>query len=182
MSSENKNVKTVIELAGPSMFIECSLLNDEQLQDYVDSKDDEDDHSDMVESLLANSDISFTGVRSDNCSVLVNGNEMYSDLDEIMNDCVVTFYPSRSLLSIDEGQYAFMHIELEKGIWGRLEIDGEFDETKLVFAVQSFELPDGDDVTLILAQYDGVPLEYDSPDAGSDIQDNVFNYGYEEVA
>lgn len=182
MGSNNKRIKTVIELAGPSMFIECSLLDDKQLQEYIDSKDDEDEHSDMVESLLANSATSFTGVLADRCSVLVNGNEMYSDLDEIMSHCVVTYYPSRPLLPIDEGQFAFMHNELEKGIWGGLEIDGEFDETKLVFAIQSFELPDGEDVTLLLAQYDGVPLEYDSPDAGSDIQDAVFNFYDDEVA
>lgn len=176
---ENSSIITVIELVGISGLLECRKLTAVQLSEYIEKTGDE------FESLITmhqdNADVSVMGILPETCSVIINDDSLYEDLDEINLQCMVISYPRKNLLNIAENEFCYFHSEIEEGVWGILEINGEFDESKLVFFKRQYELPNGDDVSLLTAEYDGKPFGYGSPDQNS-VGDSVYDYFTKECA
>ncbi len=173
---------TIIELSGLSTFMECKKLNSAQLSAYVARKNEGGDgFEQLTTSYQDEADISVMGILPDTSSVIINGEVYYDDLDDINLNCVVISYPRVNLLDLNEDEFCFFHSEIEKGRWGSLEIEGEFDSSKLVFIKRQLELPNGDDLTLLTAEYDGNTFGYDSPDQIS-VNNSVYDYLTEKVA
>jgi hypothetical protein len=153
---------TTISLYGNGITLTCSVSDRHGLQEFMSNPDADvfaDFHDKCSKSVI------IQGVFADTCQVLVDG-ESWNErvgINELMTDFFINCTPMRRIINIDDGHYLLITSEAEEGEIFSIEIE-DFDETKLVLLRQMYEHPNGSEMALITATYDGAPMRFASPD------------------
>jgi len=155
-----------IKLVGNGLTISCTIISETDKNRYLDLKDSGTDGlEDLVNEFLDNAQVTTMGLISDQCLVLVN-NSNWNDIEnfkDLLRNFPLHSNPLHELISVPDNKFCFMQIEYEQGTWFQLHLDEYFDDSKLVFDCVLYELPNGDEYSLLTAKYDGISLEYSDP-------------------
>jgi len=172
--SKNKpkaNQKTVIEIWGYGVDVEFALIPEErgrELESYEEDEEQEseDDYKSFSEQLWEIFDSQMNGFGgATEVSLFVNDKEIESfTVDE--EQAKKTWKEKHDVVG-DGVQWIVGEITGSKGCWGKVEIDGDFDRSKLSFEIRTITLY-GDAYSCLDVFYDGVELEFIGTDTNYD--------------
>ena len=172
--SKNKpkaNQKTVIEIWGYGVDVEFALIPEErgrELESYEEDEEQEseDDYKSFPEQLWEIFDSQMNGFGgATEVSLFVNDKEIESfTVDE--EQAKKTWKEKHDVVG-DGVQWIVGEITGSKGCWGKVEIDGDFDRSKLSFEIRTITLY-GDAYSCLDVFYDGVELEFIGTDTNYD--------------
>jgi hypothetical protein len=172
--SKNKpkaNQKTVIEIWGYGVDVEFALIPEErgrELESYEEDEEQEseDDYKSFPEQLWEIFDSQMNGFGgATEVSLFVNDKEIESfTVDE--EQAKKTWKEKHDVVG-DGVQWIVGEITGSKGCWGKVEIDGDFDRSKLSFEIRTITLY-ADDYSCLDVFYDGVELEFIGTDTNYD--------------
>jgi len=172
--SKNKpkaNQKTVIEIWGYGVDVEFALIPEErgrELESYEEDEEQEseDDYKSFPEQLWEIFDSQMNGFGgATEVSLFVNDKEIESfTVDE--EQAKKTWKEKHDVVG-DGVQWIVGEITGSKGCWGKVEIDGDFDRSKLSFEIRTITLY-GDAYSCLDVFYDGVELEFIGTDTNCD--------------
>jgi len=97
--------------------------------------------------------------------VAINGKTVAEGLDELFRLFTVITHPVAYWNAIHgrkPRKSLFIRTESDKGVQYQMDIDGQFDSSKLVFTITQTELPTGEVFQHLSAAYDGKELEFGS--------------------
>jgi len=164
--SKNKpkaNQKTVIEIWGYGVDVEFALIPEErgrELESYEEDEEQEseDDYKSFSEQLWEIFDSQMNGFGgATEVSLFVNDKEIESfTVDE--EQAKKTWKEKHDVVG-DGVQWIVGEITGSKGCWGKVEIDGDFDRSKLSFEIRTLTLYDHA-FSCLDVFYDGVELEF----------------------
>ena len=173
--SKNKsetNQKTVIEIWGWGVDIDFALIPEErgrELESYEEDEEQEseDDYKSFSDQLYEIFDSQMNGFGgATEVSLFVNDKEIESfDVDE---EQAKKIWKEKNYIVGDGVQWIVGESNGSKGCWGKLEIDGDFDRSKLSFEIRTITLYDHADYCLAVF-YDGVELESGDTDVKCDV-------------
>ena len=172
--SKNKpkaNQKTVIEIWGYGVDVEFALIPEErgrELESYEEDEEQEseDDYKSFSEQLWEIFDSQMNGFGgATEVSLFVNDKEIESfTVDE--ERAKKTWKEKHDVVG-DGVQWIVGEITGSKGCWGKVEIDGDFDRSKLSFEIRTITLY-ADTYSCLDVFYDGVELEFIGTDTNYD--------------
>jgi hypothetical protein len=165
------NQKTVIEIWGYGVDVEFALIPEErgrELESYEEDEEQEseDDYKSFSEQLWEIFDSQMNGFGgATEVSLFVNDKEIESfTVDE--EQAKKTWKEKHDVVG-DGVQWIVGEITGSKGCWGKVEIDGDFDRSKLSFEIRTITLY-GDAYSCLDVFYDGVELEFIGTDTNYD--------------
>ena len=172
--SKNKpkaNQKTVIEIWGYGVDVEFALIPEErgrELESYEEDEEQEseDDYKSFSEQLWEIFDSQMNGFGgATEVSLFVNDKDIESfTVDE--EQAKKTWKEKHDVVG-DGVQWIVGEITGSKGCWGKVEIDGDFDRSKLSFEIRTITLY-ADAYSCLDVFYDGVELEFIGTDTNYD--------------
>ena len=153
MSHEN----SIIELVGLGTMMSWTFIDEDQWN-LLQSESPEQDQ--LLQQLVNRSqnDNVFSGCQFTEAQLLINGELVCESFSDMIDRFSVTSHPVERLIEFADKPYCFVQDELNRGVWGCSEVDGEIDHSMLHFHVHQTDLPGGLDT--ISAEYDGEELDF----------------------
>lgn len=149
--------KSIIELVGLGTVMSWTFIDENQWK-LLQSESPERDE--LLQQLIDESlnDNVFSGCQFTEAQLFINGELACQSFTDITGRYAVTSHPVEKLIKFPDKPYCFVQEEVQRGVWGRGEVDGQVDHSKLHFHVNQTDLPPGLDA--ISADYDEVELEF----------------------
>ena len=164
------NKKTVIEIWGDGVDVEYGLISPErgrELENYEDDEEKapEDGYQSFYDQIVEIFDAQGTGFSGvTECSLFVDEKEIESF--SVDDEQAKKKWPEEHIIVGDGVQWIVGEDQWSSGCWGMIEIDGDFDRSKLTFKVTSITFYDLTYACLEVF-YDGAELEFVETHGGS---------------
>jgi len=152
--------KSLIALVGPGTMRSWTFIDEHQRQQLQSESPEQDE---LLMQLLDKSlhDNVFSGCHFYEAQLFINGELVCEKSLDIFGRFALTLHPEETLIKFTDQPYCIVQEEVQRGVWGRVEVDGDIDRNKLHFHVQQTDLPRGH--LSMSAEYDGEELELGDP-------------------
>jgi hypothetical protein len=156
--------KSIIELVGLGAMMSWAFIDENQWK-LLQTNSQERDELLMQLKDKSGHDNVFSGCHFTEAQLFINGELVCETFTDITDQYAVTSHPVERLIELSDQLFCFVQEEVQRGVWGRAEVDGDIDHSKLRFHVHQTDLPRGHDT--ISAEYDGEELEFGGTDTKS---------------
>src|SRR5574340_1185557 len=150
--------KSIIELVGLGTMMSWTFIDEDQwklLQTECPERDE------LLQQLVDRSlnDNVFSGCHFTEAQLFIDGELVCESFTDITDRYAVTSHPVENLIEFADKPYCFVQEEVQRGVWGRVEVDGEIDHSKLHLHLNQSVMAQGHYVSLS-AEYDGDELDF----------------------